>query len=57
MSILKLVTPLTYFTNIDFIDAYYIIPVSPSHQITKIYANSHAYTMAIVMSPENSPKY
>ena len=56
MSILKLVTPLTYFTKIDSKDAYHIIPVSPSHrnilnlQITKIYANSHVYLMAIAMA-------
>ena len=53
---LKLVTPLTYFTKIDSKDAYHIIPVSPSHrnilnlQITKIYANSHVYLMAIAMA-------
>ena len=32
MSILKLVTPLTYFTRIDLKDTYYTNPVSPSHQ-------------------------
>ena len=40
MPILKLVTLLTYFTNIDLIDAYYIIPVSPSHQKYLKFANN-----------------
>ena len=63
MSILKLITPLTYFTKIDLKDAYYTTPVSPSHQkylkfaITKIYINSQAYLMAIAMGPEKLPKY
>ena len=63
MSILKPVTPLTYFTKIDLNDAYYTILVSPSHRKYLKFANnqdlykSHAYLMAIVMGPENSPKY
>ena len=40
MSILKLVTPLAYFTNIDLKDAYYTIPVSPSHQKYLEFANN-----------------
>ena len=40
MSILKLVTPLTYFTKIDLKDAYYTIPVSPSHQKYLKFANN-----------------
>ena len=47
MPILKLVTLLTYFTNIDLIDAYYIIPVSPSHQKYLKFANNqdlHKFT-------------
>ena len=39
-SILKLVTPLAYFTNIDLKDAYYTIPVSPSHQKYLEFANN-----------------
>ena len=41
MSILKLVTPLTYFTKIDLKDVYYAIPVSPSHQKYLKFANNH----------------
>ena len=47
MSILKLVTPLTYFTKIDLKDAYYTIPVSPSHQKYLKFANNqdlHKFT-------------
>ena len=40
MSILKLVTPLTYFTKIDLKDAYYTIPVSPSNQKYLEFANN-----------------
>ena len=40
MSILKLVTPLTYFTKIDLKDAYYTIPVSPSYQEYLKFANN-----------------
>ena len=64
MSILKLVTPLTYFTKIDLKDVYYTqfqchlaIRNISNLQITKIYTNSHAYLMAIAMSTEDSPKY
>ena len=63
MSILKLVTPLTYFTKIELKDAYYTIQCLlairniSDLQITKIYTNSHTYLMAIAMGPENSPKY
>ena len=64
MSILKLVTPLTYFTKIDLKDVYYTqfqchlaIGNISNLQITKIYTNSHAYLMAIAMSTEDSPKY
>ena len=32
MSVLELVTPVTYFTKIDLKDTYYTIPLSPSHQ-------------------------
>ena len=47
MSILKLVTPLTYFTKIDLKHAYYTIPVSPSHQKYLKFANNqdlHKFT-------------
>ena len=62
MSILKLVTPLTYFTKIDWKDTYYTICLLAIRnitnlQITKIYTNSHTYLMATAMGPENSPKY
>ena len=40
MSILKLVTLLTYFTKINLKDAYYTIPVSPSHQKYLKFANN-----------------
>ena len=40
MSVLKLVTPLTYFTKIDLKDANYTIPVSPSHQKDLKFANN-----------------
>ena len=40
MSILKLVTPLTYFTKIELKDAYYTMPVSPSHQKYLRFANN-----------------
>ena len=40
MSILKLVTPLTYFPKIDLKDAYYTIQVSPSHQKYLKFANN-----------------
>ena len=40
MSILKLVTPLAYFTNIDLKDAHCTIPVSPSHQKYLEFANN-----------------
>ena len=39
MSILKLVTPLTYFTKIELKDAYCTMPVSPSHQKYLRFAN------------------
>ena len=52
MLILKLVTPLTYFTKIDLKDAHYT-----NLQITKIYTNSHACLMVVGMDPENLPKY
>ena len=40
MSILKVVTPLTYFTKNDSKDAYYTIPVSPNHQKYLKFANN-----------------
>ena len=40
MSILKLVTSLTYFTKSDLKDAYYTIPVSFSHQKYLKFANN-----------------
>ena len=40
MSILKIITPLTYFIKIDLKDAYYIIPVSPSHEKYLKFANN-----------------
>ena len=40
MSILKLVTPLTYFTKIDLKDAYYTIPASSSYKKYLKFANN-----------------
>ena len=40
LSILKLVTPLTYFTKIGLKDAHYTIPVSSSHQKYLTFANN-----------------
>ena len=47
MPLLKLVTPLTNVTKIDLKDAYYTIPVSPSHQKYLKFANNqdlHKFT-------------
>ena len=47
MSLLKLVTPLTNFTKIDLNDAYYRIPVSPSHQKYLKFANNQDFHQSI----------
>ena len=56
MSILKLVTPLTYFTKIDLKSTYYTILVSPSHQKCLQFANNQdLYKFTCLPSYKNKP--